>query len=187
MPSIAVYVPCYNVESTIGPVLEAIIGQTRKPDEILVIDDRSPDKMLDVVRRFPGVRIISHEVNKGLAAARNTAFEATNCDFVASLDGDAVPDADWLRRLEEKFSADAKLGIAGGRLVESQIFCAADRWRKAHMTQDWGAGIKRNPPFMFVRAQCGQRVGGYDESKRTNGEDSDFSKKAQAGRVRHHL
>src|ERR1700675_1360019 len=93
-----VYIPCYNAASYLECSLTGLLNQTRPPDEILIIDDGSSDNSVEVASRFP-VKVIRHEKNKGLAAARNTAFRAARNELVASLDADCIADPDWLARL----------------------------------------------------------------------------------------
>jgi len=61
----------------------------------------------------------------------------------------------------------------------------ADRWRSAHMPQEWGPVRIENPKFLFgcnnlFRRQAVLEAGGYDEAKRTNGEDFDLSGRLRA-------
>ena len=151
------------------------MAQTRPADEILVIDDGSTDGSAEIAEQLP-VRVIQHEVNRGLGAARNTALEAAGGDLVASLDADCVPDPNWLGRLADQ--------------LERHIETRADRWRDAHMRQSWGDREQRDPPFIHGNNNLFERdalldAGGYDESLRTNGEDGDMSRRLyEAG---HHL
>ncbi|MGA2928733.1 MAG: glycosyltransferase, partial [Solirubrobacteraceae bacterium] len=57
------------------------------PEEVIVVDDGSQDDTAAVAARL-GARVIRHARNLGLAAARNSALEATACEWVAFLDSD---------------------------------------------------------------------------------------------------
>lgn len=179
--AVSLYVPCYNVAHTVGRVLDGVLAQTHRPNEVIAIDDGSTDDTLEVLKRFTSVRVIRHEKNRGLAAARNTAFQNARYPIVAALDADAVPESNWLATLLGHFDED-RTAMAGGALFESQIHSLADRWRAAHATQSWGEGTLLNPSFMFgnnslVRLQTWKEIGGYNENFRTNGEDADFSRR----------
>ncbi|MDX1565811.1 MAG: glycosyltransferase family 2 protein, partial [Phycisphaeraceae bacterium] len=113
--SITLYIPCFNAKRTLAECLEGVMAQTRPADEILVIDDGSTDGSAEIAEQLP-VRVIQHEVNRGLGAARNTALEAAGGDLVASLDADCVPDPNWLGRLADQLEPDNVIG-AGGQLV----------------------------------------------------------------------
>jgi len=176
--NISLYVPCYNVEKYISRCIEAVLAQTSPPDEILIIDDGSRDRTVELASRYP-VRVIKHESNQGLAAARNTGLKSASNELVASLDADCVPEPDWLEKLAGCMD-DPNVVMVGGRLVESVLNGVADRWRAAHMRQDWGDRIVTNPPYMFghdtlVRRTAVAAAGWYDVSRRTNGEDVDLT------------
>jgi glycosyltransferase involved in cell wall biosynthesis len=180
---VSLYIPCYNVEAYLAPVLEGVLKQTLALDEILVIDDGSKDRTREIAARYP-VTVVRHEHNRGLAAARNTGILRARNDLVAWLDADCVPDPKWLEILTGALAGE-NVVMVGGRLVESVQRSLADRWRRAHMPQDWGATRLSNPKFMFGNNGLGRKAaieeaGGYNERFTTNGEDVDISQRLRA-------
>ncbi|MFB2896042.1 glycosyltransferase family 2 protein [Aerosakkonemataceae cyanobacterium BLCC-F50] len=179
MTKVSLYVPCYNVEKFISRCIEGILNQTYPVDEILIIDDGSKDKTVEIASQYP-VRIIKHEVNKGLSAGRNTGWQNARNELVASLDADCVADSHWLENLVATIEENSQIALVGGRLVEIVQESIADRWRKVHMTQDWGDLRVDNPTFIYgnnnvIRKSAVEKIAGYDEKLRTNGEDVDIS------------
>ncbi|MCB1100428.1 MAG: glycosyltransferase family 2 protein [Verrucomicrobiae bacterium] len=88
---LAVIIPCYNHERYIAQGLESVLGQTRPPDRILVIDDGSKDNSVEIIRTFAsrGVELITQEN----AGAHNTinravALAAEDCDVISILNSD---------------------------------------------------------------------------------------------------
>ena len=182
-PKVSLYIPCYNVETYLGRVLEGALQQTLPADEILIVDDGSKDRTCEIAARYP-VTIVRHERNRGLAAARNTGLLHARNDLVAWLDADCVPDPRWLEILAGALGGN-NVVMAGGRLVETVLTSVADRWRRAHMPQDWGDTRLSNPKFMFGNNGLGRKAaieeaGNYDERFRTNGEDVDLSQRLRA-------
>lgn len=182
-PKISLYLPCFNVAEFLPRVFDGIFSQTLPPDEVLVIDDGSRDNSVEIASRYP-VRIIRHEKNSGLAAARNTAFRHSRNELVAALDADCIPQPHWLETLAGHL-ASPDVAAAGGCLVETVLTTTADRWRKAHMSQDWGSAIVRDPSVMFgnnilLRKTVVDLIGGYDERLRTNGEDVNLTRRLYA-------
>jgi cellulose synthase/poly-beta-1,6-N-acetylglucosamine synthase-like glycosyltransferase len=178
---ITAYIPAYKVAQFLPRSIESLQAQTLAPVEILVIDDGSPDKSAEIAARYSGVRVVRHGLNKGLAAARNTAFRSARCELVASLDADCAAEPTWLEKLALHLE-DARVAGAGGFLVESVQTSLADRWRSVHMRQEWGNAVMENPSFLFgcnnlFRRSAVMEVGGYDETMRTNGEDCDLSRR----------
>ncbi len=96
---VSILVPVYNVENYIEKCARSLFGQTFQDLEYIFVDDASPDRSMDVLTRvmkdYDGiesrVRIIRHDVNRGLAAARNSAVDAAQGDYIVHVDSD-----DWL-------------------------------------------------------------------------------------------
>lgn len=85
--SIAVIIPMYNGEKYIAETLESVLAQSRKPDEIVVVDDGSSDNSKDIVRNFPGVMLFETSGN-GSNAARNFGIKQTSSEYLAFIDQD---------------------------------------------------------------------------------------------------
>ncbi len=96
VPSVSVITPAFNASRFIADAVRSVLAQTFGDLEMLVVDDRSKDDTVDVVRALAQadarVRLILREENGGPAAARNTALEQAAGRFVAFLDSDDV----WL-------------------------------------------------------------------------------------------
>jgi len=183
-PRVSVYIPCYNAEPWLERVLKAVFAQSLRPAEVLVVDDASQDRSVEIASRFP-VTLIRQDRNRGLAAARNAAMRAARNELVAALDADVVPECEWLERLAPRF-AGVRVALGGGKLVESVDRRVADRWRAVHLRQHWGDEPIENPGFVFgantmARRSAVLEVGGYDERLRTNGEDADMSVRLRRG------
>jgi glycosyltransferase involved in cell wall biosynthesis len=88
-PRVAVIVPCFNDGSFVREALESVAEE--EAVELVVIDDASTDPataaVLDGLSR-DGVRVVRHEGNQGLSAARMTGLRATSAPFVFPLDSD---------------------------------------------------------------------------------------------------
>src|SRR5215469_385954 len=133
---LSVYVPCYNAENYLEKSIQSLLAQTRPPDEILVIDDGSTDRTAEIAAKLP-VKLVRHEQNKGLAAARNTAFRNATHELVGAIDADVYPDKDWLEHLLAPFD-DPRVVATGGRLIEAFRDTPADAWRALQLCQDLG-------------------------------------------------
>jgi len=176
MNQTSLYVPCFNGVKTIGLCLEAVLKQTYRIKEIVVVDDGSTDGSIDIVLRYP-VRLIRHTDNRGLASARNTAIKSMEAEFIASLDADCRPQPQWLELLMNKFISGEVAG-AGGKLMEANSSSVLDSWRCVHMKQYW-EDERTYPPFLFgsntvFRKEALVDVGLYNEDYRSNYEDVDI-------------
>ena len=85
----SVVIPAYNTRQTIAETIDSVLAQTYKQYEIIVVDDGSPDDVVDVVTKGYGAKVaLIRQPNAGLAGARNTGIRAAKGDLVAFLDSD---------------------------------------------------------------------------------------------------
>lgn len=86
--TVTVVIPAYNAAGHIRRALDSVFAQTRKADEIIVVDDGSTDETAAIVRHYgQRVRLIQ-QANAGVSAARNAGIKAAACQWVALLDAD---------------------------------------------------------------------------------------------------
>ena len=92
--TVSIIITTYNHARFLEAAIQSAIGQTVAPDEIIVVDDGSQDRPDEITAHFPDVRLI-RQPNAGLAAARNTGWQAAKGDYLVFLDADdrLLPDA----------------------------------------------------------------------------------------------
>jgi len=108
---ISVIIPCHNRASLVREAVESVLAQSLPPVEIICVDDASSDGTWDVLqalsRRTEGrVRLIRHEVNQGVAGAKNTGAAAATGDWICLLDDDDLLLPNALQRLAESQRAN---------------------------------------------------------------------------------
>jgi O-antigen biosynthesis protein len=111
-PRVSVVVCSYNSERTMEACLASLEVLNYPDYEVIVVNDGSTDRTLEIAERFPYCRIIS-QPNKGLSVARNVGAEAATGEIVAYTDSDCVADPDWLTYLVGKMEASG-LAACGG-------------------------------------------------------------------------
>jgi glycosyltransferase involved in cell wall biosynthesis len=84
---ITVIVPAWNRSTRLASTIASIAAQRRRPAEVIVVDDASNDDTAAVATAL-GARVIRHDRNRGIAAARNTGLRAATQPWVALLDHD---------------------------------------------------------------------------------------------------
>ncbi|TFV82520.1 glycosyltransferase family 2 protein [Microbacterium sp. dk485] len=112
-PRIAVVIPCRNDAPYLEECLQALAAQTRRPDEVIVVDNVSTDDSADVARRH-GARVITEPLVGIWPAAARGYDEARGFDLIARLDADSRPHRDWVARIAQAFAADPDLGVLTG-------------------------------------------------------------------------
>ena len=91
-PKVSVIIPAYNTEAYLGKAIESVLEQTLTDIELIIVDDASTDKTVEVAKSFtdPRLKVIVNQQNLGAAAARNRALRAAQGEWIAVLDSD-----DW--------------------------------------------------------------------------------------------
>ncbi len=90
MPFFSVIIPLYNKENYVENALKSILKQSFTDYEIIIVNDCSTDNSVSIIESYlhENVRLIHHEKNKGLSAARNTGVKNAKADYVTYLDAD---------------------------------------------------------------------------------------------------
>lgn len=97
---LSIIVPVYNVEKYITRCLDSVVNQSYSNIECLIVNDCTPDSSAIIAKQFVDeyegpilFKIIEHEKNKGLSAARNTGIRQSTGEYIYFLDSDdAIPE-----------------------------------------------------------------------------------------------
>ena len=122
-PTVTAVVAAYNAEAWIAETLEAILGQTRPPEEVVVVDDGSTDGTAGILESFAGAIRVVHRANGGCPAAFNTAFAHATGEYVAMCGADDIWEPHKLEWQLEALRADPQLDVLFG---DAQIFGLVD-------------------------------------------------------------
>ncbi|MEO8484799.1 MAG: glycosyltransferase [Betaproteobacteria bacterium] len=88
-PVVSVVVPVFRSERFVAATIRSVLAQTLRTFELIVVDDGSPDRSIEICRTFadPRIRYV-HQPNRGLAAARNAGIRHARGRYIALLDSD---------------------------------------------------------------------------------------------------
>ena len=128
MYRVSILIPVYGVEKYIERCARSLFEQTYADLEFIFVNDCSPDQSVDVLRKvisdYParekGVSIISHQHNRGLAAARNTALDHATGEFVCVVDSDDWMEFDAIERLVNK-QMETSADIVAGNVIMHMV------------------------------------------------------------------
>lgn len=87
-PLVTVVIPCYNGAKVVGRCLSALERQSYSPMEVLLIDDASTDETADAVAKYPFVKLLRNETNRGVSYTRNRGIEEAKGKYLHFLDVD---------------------------------------------------------------------------------------------------
>lgn len=104
---VSVIVPIYKVERFIGRCAETLMRQTLRDVEFIFVNDGTPDSSMSVLQsvvdRFPErkgqVKVLTHDENKGLPAARNKGLNVAEGEYVFHCDSDDYTEPDMLEKM----------------------------------------------------------------------------------------
>ena len=104
---ISIIVPIYKVENYIERCVRSLLEQTYIGIEYIFVDDCSPDSSISILKkvikeyptRIDQIKIISHEKNMGLPAARNTGLKMAIGDYIFHCDSDDYVEKDMIEKM----------------------------------------------------------------------------------------
>ena len=133
--------------------LASILGQTRLPDELIVVDDASFDATPEIIKDFAvsapfPVKLIRSEVQRGSTRAFGTAIEAASGDLVLLADQDDLWLPQKVARLESIFKASSgtTFAITDALLIDEDDVAAQETmWQKRGFTPALQAEVRKHP------------------------------------------
>ena len=187
---ISVIVCAHNEALYLPACLYSLLGQSRVPDEIIVINNASTDATGEVARQVPGVRVLD-EPRKGLTVARETGRLLADGDLLVYLDADCRAPLTWLDRVERRFLADPELLALSGpyRFYDwdwwGRLLIRAYDFTLAPATQLLVKYILRIGTIFYggnfaVRRWALETIGGFDTSIEFHGEDTNVGRRLHA-------
>lgn len=152
--TISLIVPVYNVETWLGQCLESIVNQSEKFDEVILINDGSTDKSLEICKRYEkayGYFKLISQPNAGLSAARNAGMALATGEYLMFLDSD-----DWL---DKDTVATLKQIMENNRELDAIYF-------DADVFKDEGAGQCKIPRYdRHLILEAGRVMDGWEYFK----------------------
>lgn len=139
-PRVTVGIPTYNCAATIERTLQSLLGQTRPPDRIVVVD-ASTDSTPGIVTRVSGEAAVTidlfeqSEDGLGVGRARQDIYERFDGDLLVCLDTNLIVDEEWLARRIEFHEQNPDFGVLSGSPlagVDGEVTSGADYLRQAN-------------------------------------------------------
>ena len=192
--SVAVVIPFYNGSHYIERAIKSALSQSRRPSEIIIVDDGSSPaeakKLARIAREYPV--IVVTKANGGQGSARNLGIASTEADFVCLLDQD-----DYFL----EWHIEHLVKVAEARGDDRFAFAYGDTWRGDEsgtvLHQSWVQQVSVHPKsdlFMQLRNDCFilpsasliakqpfLEIGGFDENLRGFEDDDLFTRFFAAG------
>jgi hypothetical protein len=195
-PLASIVIVSWNGRQYLEPCLTAVAAQQGVNVETILVDNGSSDGTVSFVHeRFPWVRLIALNENRGFAGGNNAGVRDARGTFVVLLNNDTIPEPGWLAALLRGRDAGGPNALASSRIVYMHdprvIDSAGDgllRWGgafKRHHGASVDAATESGEVFGVCGAACVipravfNELGGFDEDFFVSHEDVDLSYRAR--------
>ncbi|MBZ8181011.1 glycosyltransferase family 2 protein [Oscillatoria salina IIICB1] len=116
MKLVSVIIPVYKKERYIAATVQSVLAQTYPHFELLIVDDGSPDRSVEICQQFDDSRIkIIRQANQGVSAALNTGIRHAKGEYIAFLDGDDLWLPENLAKQLEHLEKSPQVGVSFSR------------------------------------------------------------------------
>jgi glycosyltransferase involved in cell wall biosynthesis len=173
-PRVTVVMPVFNGAALIDRALPTVLGQSFRDFELIVVDDCSTDDLAGALARYPDprIRLVRHEVNRGVGSGRNTGVREARGAYVAFVDCDD----EWLpTKLERQLGCleasppDIAVSITGYYLMRDRL--GRREARPLNDEPDWYMRLLAGCNVSFgscalVRRTLFDEIGPFDEAIR---------------------
>lgn len=176
-PCVSIVTPFYNTGAEFAETARSVFNQSLQEWEWIIVNDGSTEpgslKILDGFRNAdPRIRVIDHEKNRGLSAARNTGYHNATAEFILQLDSDDLIEPTAVEKLLWALETIPQSSFVSGLTVGF-----------GEQKYLWRRGFHEGYKFLFenvvtatcmVRKHVHKKIGGYDEKLLHGLEDWDF-------------
>ena len=186
-PLVSICMPLYNAEAYIEETLTKLTEQTYSNIEVIIVNDHSTDRSLEIARKFESDRIkVFTNEGKGACSARNYAFRHASGEYIKFMDSDDYCTSELIERQVEALQSGTKKTIVfsplklvfpDGRLLDPERSIDHD-YEDAFDLQVkiMDAGGTNVPHCYLMPRELVETSGGWDESIRKNQDGEYFSR-----------
>jgi GT2 family glycosyltransferase len=193
---VSIIIPNYNGEEYLKKCLDSISDLKCKSTEIIIVDNNSTDKSLQIVEKYlPDIKIIKLKKNYGFSKAVNVGIKTSKGEYIVLLNNDTEVKPDWLSNLILYISSDEKIFSVSSKMIryneKDKIDDAGDNYTLIGWAYKRGDGfnISKYNKTVEVFSSCAgaaiyrksifEEIGYFDENFFAYMEDVDISYRAR--------
>ncbi len=188
----SIIIPVFNRAGLTRRCLDALLAQPPQVEaEIIVVDDGSTDETGSLLREYGArVQVVTHDGNKGFAAACNDGAQAAASEYLVFLNNDTMPQPGWLDALAAYADAHPTVAAVGSKLLfpndtiqHAGVVIGQDHWPR-HIYAGFPAdhpAVNKSRRYPIVTAACAlfrrapfEAAGGFDTAFMNGIEDVDL-------------
>ncbi|MEX0609431.1 MAG: glycosyltransferase [Balneolaceae bacterium] len=183
---VSILMPVFNGSAFLDRSIKSVLRQTYGNWELIIVDDKSRDESVNVVKKYltdERIILLENEKNVGIAASRNRAIAASTGEFIAILD----QDDEWKnQKLEKQINLFKELNSDYGLVYcNTEIHHSTGEVYVRKKEIEPGITIEENVRKLFLqnllssltvmmKKECIKEVGAFDESIKWGGDDYDL-------------
>jgi len=175
---ISVVVTVFNEEKSIGALLESLLGQAKKPDEVVIVDGGSEDKTVKIIRHYQKkdkrIKLLIEKCSR--ARGRNLGVDIAKNKIIAIMDADCIANLDWLKKITEPFT-NKEVDMAAGfyKMKTATPFQKALSVFIGITPKKFDVSFLPSTRSVAFRKNLWERVGGFPERGENSAEDTEFN------------
>ncbi|SEP36380.1 Glycosyl transferase family 2 [Nitrosovibrio sp. Nv6] len=180
-PTVSIIIPTYNCEAYIAETLNSVLSQTLRNIELIIVDDGSTDRTLDIVASYGSPVRLLRQANSGVCAARNYGIREAAGRYICLMDHDDYWFPDKLALQVEQMEAHPEIGLVYSSFIwwhpdEKGMFPGPDSFEAASfpagIDEEFSGWIYHQllldcwilTSAALIRAEVFDKCGVYDES-----------------------
>jgi glycosyltransferase involved in cell wall biosynthesis len=190
---VSILIPAYNAADWITQTIQSALEQTWSDTEIIIVDDGSSDRTLEIAKTFTSSKIrIFTQTNQGAAAARNHALRLAQGDYIQFLDADDLIAPDKIEQQVKLLQTNSPNCIASGSWARFYDNLTTATFKPEPLWQDmkpvdwlvcaWNGHWMMHPAAWLVPRSIAEAAGSWDETLSLNDDGEYFCRVVLASR-----
>jgi len=175
---VSVCITVLNEESSISKLIESLLDQSKKPNEIIIVDGGSIDKTTEIIRHLQkkdrAIRLLAQRCSR--SEGRNLSIELAKNSIIAITDADCVADKYWLEKITTPFIHNEVDMVAGFyEMIVKSPFDKALSFYLGVTPKKFDSTFLPSARSMAIRKEFWTNVGGFPQSRANGAEDTEFN------------
>ncbi|CAN5359060.1 glycosyltransferase family 2 protein [soil metagenome] len=173
---VSLCITVFNEEKSIERLLESLEKQTRKADEIIIVDAGSTDKTIEIIKKYSEVKLTISK-RASISKGRNIAITKAKYEIIVMTDAGCICDKNWIKNITKPFDKKETDVVAGFyNMAGNTNFQKALKPFLGIMPEKFDQNnFLPSTRSIAFRKKVWEKVNGFDKRFDKAGEDTDFN------------
>lgn len=185
---VSICITVFNEEKSISKLIESLLKQTKKPDEVIIVDGGSTDKTVDIIKHYKKkdkkIKLIIKKCNR--AEGRNISVDIARNNIIITTDADCIAEKEWIGKITAPFKYKDIDIVAGFYNMKADTdFLKAASYFIGVVPSKFNDKFLPSTRSMAFRKSVWEKIGGFPEGDNNSAEDTDFNHKALEYRMKY--